>query len=293
MQTIGKEYLTFLNHLTKILHEAYFVRYHKWGKGPLMSILLSVVSHNQAGLVHGLLSDIERFCLYKDMEVVVTINVQEKVPFKEDDFNFKIRVIQNEHPKGFGANHNAAFRLRDSHFFCVLNPDVRLLQDPFLLLAPLRADERIGVIAPRILSGDQSVEDSARRLPTPARLIKRCLKREKDAKLDYEMNKLVYPDWVAGIFMLFPSPVFSEMNGFDERYYLYFEDVDLCSRLRLAGYKVVFDPQISVIHHARRDSHRRFRFLLWHTLSGIRFFTSRVFMASLLIHSNKRSKKIS
>ena len=82
-----------------------------------MSILLSVVSHRQADLVHGLLGDIERFCLYKDMEVVVTINVQEKIPFKEDDFNFKIRVIQNEHPKGFGANHNAAFRCKGLPLF--------------------------------------------------------------------------------------------------------------------------------------------------------------------------------
>ncbi len=257
-----------------------------------MSILLSIVSHKQADLVHGLLMGIERFCLYRDMEVVITINVQEKIPFKEDDFNFKMRVIQNEHPKGFGANHNAAFRLRASHYFCVLNPDVRLTQDPFVLLAPLRADERIGVIAPLILSSDQSVEDSARRLPTPARLIKRVLNQE-NGKLDYNMDKMFYPDWVAGIFMLFSSAAFAAMNGFDERYHLYFEDVDLCSRLRLAGYKVVFDPQISVIHHARRDSHRRLRFLLRHTLSGIRFFSSRVFMASFLKRPKKMSERIS
>ncbi len=226
-----------------------------------MSILLSIVSHKQADLVHKLLNDIEQFCLYKDMAVVVTINVKEKIPFNEDDFNFKIRLIQNEHPKGFGANHNAAFRLSASQFFCVLNPDVRLTQDPFLLLAHLRADEPIGVIAPLILTGDHAVEDSARRLPTPARLIKRVLNQKK-GKLDYNMNKAFYPDWVAGIFMLFPSTVFAAMNGFDERYHLYFEDVDLCSRLRLAGYKVVCDPKVSVIHHARRDSHRRLQIFI-------------------------------
>ena len=81
------------------------------------------------------------------MEVVVTINIEEKIPFKEDDFNFKIRVIQNEHPKGFGANHNAAFRWA-SRYFCVLNPDVRLTPGSFSSSCPLRADERIGVIAP-------------------------------------------------------------------------------------------------------------------------------------------------
>jgi N-acetylglucosaminyl-diphospho-decaprenol L-rhamnosyltransferase len=256
-----------------------------------MSILISVISHKQAHLVQGLLSDLERFCPKEDLEVVVTINVQEKIPFKEDDFKFKIKVIQNKHPKGFGANHNAAFRLKDSHFFCVLNPDVRFIQDPFPLLAPLQTDERIGVIAPLILKGDHSVEDSARRLPTPVRLMKRIITSKKNDRLDYNMNKMIYPDWVAGIFALFPRQVFDEMKGFDERYFLYFEDVDLCCRLRLAGYKIILDPRVSVVHEARRDSHKNRQYLKWHIQGAMRFFCSQVFWSSWLSQFNMKIEK--
>lgn len=252
-----------------------------------MSILISVVSHRQANLVYQLLQDIHRYCLHKNLEVILTVNVEEPLPFTENEFDFSLKIVQNTYPKGFGANHNAAFKSRPSDFFGVLNPDLRLTQDPLAPLSFLLSDKRIGVIAPVITNRDGLIEDSARLLPTPARLIKRCLKREKDAKLDYEVNNLVYPDWVAGIFMLFPSPVFSEMNGFDERYFLYFEDVDLCSRLRLAGYKVVLDHSVSVIHKASRESHKNIRFFIWHVSSGLRFFSSRVFMASLLNRSNK------
>jgi N-acetylglucosaminyl-diphospho-decaprenol L-rhamnosyltransferase len=247
-----------------------------------MSILLSVVSHKQADLVHHLLGDVQPLCLHRNPEVIVTINVEEEIPFKDDDFDFKIRIIHNETPKGFGANHNQAFKLTRSRFFSILNPDVRLIQDPFRLLSPLEADPRIGIIAPLIMNEDHSIEDSARRLPTPGRLLRRIFNRKKDGKLDYNMNKMIYPDWLAGIFMVLPSHVFAAMNGFDDRYYLYFEDVDLCSRLRLAGYRVVLDPSVSVIHEARRDSHRRLRYLLWHTISGFRFFSSPIFWATLI-----------
>ncbi len=196
-----------------------------------------------------------------------------------------------EHPKGFGANHNAAFRLRASQFFCVLNPDVRLTQDPFPLLMDTASDKKTGVVAPLIKKNENGIEDSARRLPTPFRLARRYWMGKK-SKIDYPLgNKILSPDWVAGIFMLFPSQVFAEMNGFDERYSLYFEDVDLCCRLRLAGYKIFLDPRVSVIHNARRDSHKNRQYLRWHILSGLRFFSSGIFWASWFRQISQRDKK--
>jgi N-acetylglucosaminyl-diphospho-decaprenol L-rhamnosyltransferase len=247
-----------------------------------MSILISIISHKQAHLVLQLLSDIQRFCLLRNPEVTVTINVEEEIPFREQDFDYRIRIIKNECPKGFGANHNQAFHWSPSDFFCIANPDVRLVQDPFELLTPLTADRNIGVIAPMIMNRDHRKEDSARRLPTPIRLIKRIFSPKKENRLDYCMDRTCYPDWLAGIFMVFPRDVFEAINGFDERYFLYFEDVDLCCRLKLAGYKVVLEPSIAVVHEARRDSHHHLRYLLWHTFSGIRFFFSPVFRKAFL-----------
>jgi N-acetylglucosaminyl-diphospho-decaprenol L-rhamnosyltransferase len=254
--------------------------------------LLSIVSHYQGDLVFNLLKDLQRFCSLKELEVVVTLNNPEKIHFKENDFNFRVQIHENLHPKGFAANHNTAFKTKNSDFFGVLNPDLRLTQDPFTLLTSQLTDKKTGVIAPLILDGNNYIEDSARRLPTPYRLVKRnCLGKSKSS-LDYAIGDApFFPDWVAGIFMFFRSTVFAEVKGFDERYRLYFEDVDLCSRLRLAGYKIILDPRVSVVHNARRTSHKNLRYLKWHISSGMRFFSSRVFWASWFQQFRRRDNK--
>jgi len=76
------------------------------------------------------------------------------------------------------------------------------------------------------------------------------------------------------MFMLFRADTYREIDGFDERYFLYYEDVDICARLRQRGYDVRLVPAASVIHAARRDSHRRARYLAWHIRSTLRFWRS-------------------
>ncbi len=75
--------------------------------------------------------------------------------------------------------------------------------------------------------------------------------------------------------MLFRSEVYSELAGFDERYFLYYEDVDLCRRLRRRGYDVRLLPSVSAVHDARRESRRSLRHLRWHLASMLRFMVTR------------------
>jgi N-acetylglucosaminyl-diphospho-decaprenol L-rhamnosyltransferase len=253
-----------------------------------MAVLISIVSHNQGELVGNLLRNIQALSIKDPFEVVLTLNTPETLPFMEQDFNFKLTVIHNKYPKGFGANHNAAFRSRPSSFFGVLNPDLKLDQDPFTPLLTRLTGRNQGVIAPQVLNDDHDIEDSARCLPTPFRLVKRYMGFKKTIRLDYPTDRIYCPDWVAGIFMLFPSRVYAAVQGFDERYFLYFEDVDLCTRLWRAGYQVMVDPAVTVIHQARRNSHDTIRYLSWHIFSGCRFFLSRVFWATWLSGKARR-----
>jgi GT2 family glycosyltransferase len=82
--------------------------------------------------------------------------------------------------------------------------------------------------------------------------------------------------------MLFPCKVFKEISGFDENYFLYYEDVDLCARLKFYGYKIIHYPFVSAIHKARYDSHHNIRYLLWHIFSIIRFFSSRAYIDTVI-----------
>jgi len=217
----------------------------------------------------------------KEIEVILTINTKEKLLFTESNFSFPICFIQNKEKKGFGTNHNKAFNHAKGHYFCVLNPDVRLNENPFSDLIDCFKDKSVGVTAPLIKDEKGNIAENARKFPTPLILFKKLLHIKK--KYDYNLGVNIFsPDWVGGMFMLFPSKAFKEIGGFDEKYFLYYEDVDLCARLRLYGYKIIHYPFVSAIHKAGYDSHKKIRYLAWHLFSIIRFFTSRAYINSVI-----------
>ena len=97
------------------------------------------------------------------------------------------------------------------------------------------------------------------------------------------------PDWVGGMFMLFTRETFDAVGGFDERYHLYYEDVDICARVRTSGKEIVLCPTVEVIHDAQRQSHTSPRFFAWHVVSMLRFFFSKPFRR-LVILGHRRSR---
>jgi GT2 family glycosyltransferase len=141
------------------------------------------------------------------------------------------------------------------------------------LLAAL-GDPTVGVVGPLVRSESGEIEPSFRRYPTPAYILRKAL-LGAPATPEYAIaDAPISPDWIGGMFMLFRSETYREIGGFDERYFLYYEDVDICARLRHRGYDVRLIPAASVVHAARRDSHRRLRYLAWHIRSMLRFWGS-------------------
>ena len=236
-------------------------------------VTVSIVSHGHGTLVASLLADLATHC-GPGISVILTLNIPESLTIGDGAYPFQVKLIRNEAPKGFGANQNAAFEYCKSSYFCVLNPDIRIGENPFPRLVEELRKPNVGVVAPRILNPDGNIEDSARRFPTPWFILRKLF--GLTAGLDYRIDQTTLsPDWVAGMFMLFRKDVYAELAGFDERYFLYYEDVDLCRRLRKRGYDVRLLPSVSAVHDARRESRRRLRYLRWHLASMIRFMVTR------------------
>lgn len=234
--------------------------------------MVSIVSHGQADLVGLLLGDLAKICSAVD-EIIVTLNIEELFEFDNRLFPCPVKVVRNTKPLGFGANHNKAFSLSQGDYFCVLNPDIRLYGNPFPgLLSHMQAET--GIVAPKVINSRGEVEKSARKFPTPLAILKKAFTREGD---DSVLNT-ASPDWVAGMFMVFPAHVFRELKGFDERYFLYYEDVDICARLKLAGYAVQFCPEVAVEHDAQCRSHSDAAYRTLHLKSMIRYFLSPSFV---------------
>jgi GT2 family glycosyltransferase len=239
----------------------------------MKNVSVSIVSHRQEAMISQLLLDLDRFCQNSLCEVILTSNLPEELSFQVADFSFPLHILNNSEIKGFGSNHNQAFHISRGDLFCVLNPDIRLTSNPFDGLSHCLTASSIGVVAPKIVGPSGAVEDSARRFPTFKKILRKVISKHWTS--DYSLlDKPVDVDWVGGMFMLFRRNVFEKISGFNERYFLYYEDVDVCARLNLAGLRVVVNPSVQVVHHAQHSSHRNLKYLRWHVGSLLRFLTS-------------------
>ena len=235
-------------------------------------ITISIVSHGQSILVQQLLADLARFNLSMIIEVVVTLNIPEDISFKPGDYPYPVRILRNTASRGFGANHNAAFRQAEGEWFCVINPDIRLIDNPFLFLIKEGTYDSAGVIAPMVVTPNGTIEDSVRRFPVLASLAAKLF-GYGDGRYSFAVGDESFAaDWVAGMFMLFRTEDFCAVGGFDEDFYLYYEDVDICARLWKSGRSVLVCPKVSVIHDARRLSRRNLRHMKWHAASLVLYF---------------------
>ncbi len=238
---------------------------------------VSIVSHGQAQLVDTLVrqiaaletarTDRRRPALVR--RVVVTVNIDEPVPPYWDAIDpVEVRVVRNTRPQGFSRNHNQAFAVCETPLFVVMNPDLDLVGDPFPALASAFEDRLLGLAVPCVLEADGSEADVARELPTPAAILRRTLGDRAPSSS---------PDWFAGVCMALPAAVFRQVAGFDERFFMYCEDFDLCARVRLAGYRLAQIRDARIVHVAQRSSRRSLRPFLWHLSSLLKMWASRTY----------------
>lgn len=253
---------------------------------------ISVVSHGHADFIESLLKDILRL-QREDLEVIITWNLtSESISFAEKFPGLQIREIRNRLPAGFGQNHNRAFASSIGKNFVVLNPDISLERDPFEPILKILQQCDHCICAPTILGPDSTIEDSARHFPSPlslaAKLVAKILRRDMHVEKIPDLGSLLAPDWIAGMFMAMPRQIFQGLGGFNEKYHLYYEDVDLCARARLSGIDIYVIKEAVAIHHAQRSSHREFRFLKWHLQSALRFFLSRAYFLHTFTKAKNR-----
>lgn len=233
-------------------------------------ITVSVVSHGQSELVGKLLEDLARCPSVS--EIILTQNIPEREIVCPTSLLSSVRVIRNDQPLGFAANHNQAFKLCGNPMFAVINPDIRFKGDPFPLLMDTIAESDAGITAPAVRDTHGALEDSVRRFPSFSGLVSKALGLSTGLICFDDGYEECCPDWVAGMFMLFRRDAYADLAGFDEGFFLYYEDVDICVRAWRAGMKIVVCPSVSVVHDARRDSHRSMRHMRWHLTSMARYF---------------------
>jgi N-acetylglucosaminyl-diphospho-decaprenol L-rhamnosyltransferase len=241
------------------------------------SVSVSIVSHNQLSITNFLLNDLAAQSCASGIEVLLTLNVNSEV-FDTDIYpTLTIRIIRNDTPKGFASNHNQAFGHSTAPIFCVLNPDIRLI-DPLALerlIAAAKAED--GFVVPEIVDKNGLLEDSIRINLSPWAVARRVILRRRD-RGSATQTRLGMPFfWAAGMFLVCKSEIYARLGGFDDRFFMYCEDYDLSSRAYLAGLSLRVVEDVRAIHDAQRSSHRSMKYLRWHIRSLMRVWTSGVF----------------
>jgi len=184
----------------------------------------------------------------------------------------QVRLIRNEANIGFGAASNQAMRESRGRWLLLLNSDTVLIDDSVVgLFTMLDRDRRdagemadVGIAHCRLIYPDGRLQHTAYRFPSTRRALFEALglykltptERAADVLLagywDHAEERDV--DWVAGAFMLLPRTVFEATGGFDERFFMYGEDLEWCYRIRDRGWRVRFFPRATIVHYDHQSA---------------------------------------
>ena len=170
-----------------------------------------------------------------------------------------VQLIKNNKNLGFAAGCNQGIRACTSDFILLLNPDTLLGRAALQKLVDrMRAQPDIGACGPRILNPDGSLQPSCRQFPTLGamvsdelgfgRLFPHSRRLAKYRMHGWEHNETATVDQLMGACLLLRRSALEHLGLFDERFFLYFEEVDLCLRLQQAGWRVVFVADATVTH---------------------------------------------
>jgi N-acetylglucosaminyl-diphospho-decaprenol L-rhamnosyltransferase len=178
-----------------------------------------------------------------------------------------VQAIQLPVNGGFAHGVNAGWRAGSAPYVLLLNPDARIeARSLQTLVQALEEDPRLGAASPRILDDDGSLDYSLRRFPRLRSTYARALFLHRlfpTASWTDELirDHAVYeqrgnPDWVSGACILLRREALVELDGLDEGFFMYSEDIDLCRRLRTAGYELVYEPAATVEHEGGASAPR-------------------------------------
>ncbi|HVC71405.1 MAG TPA: glycosyltransferase family 2 protein [Acidimicrobiales bacterium] len=230
----------------------------------------------------------------KVSEVIVVDNNSSDGSSDGVDLDPTVRVVRTGVNLGYGAGANRGLALTDADLVLVSNPDVAVHPGALsALAAAFAADPTLAIAGPRILEADGRRYPSARRFPSMTVAAGHALfgmispgnrfsRRYRMTDLDSSSNRPsdrsagIAVDWVSGACFMARAAALKELGGFDEAYFMYLEDVDLCWRAHRRGWAVAYVPAATVTHlQGHSTAQRPYRMLLAHHRSALRFASRR------------------
>ena len=177
----------------------------------------------------------------------------------------EVVLIENKKNLGFARANNVGIKRMSRKYACLVNSDVVILQGCMAALVHyMNENKEVGVVGPKVLWPNMTVQDSCRKYPTlwnnlceSMRLNMLFPKSDifsSEHMMYFEHDRLMEVDGIVGCFMMIRKDVLDRVGLFDEQYFIYSEEIDLCKRIKEHGWRIIFNPEGEIIHYGRGSS---------------------------------------
>jgi N-acetylglucosaminyl-diphospho-decaprenol L-rhamnosyltransferase len=211
-----------------------------------MMISFIIVNYQSQQFLRRCVKSIFKYAPLFPCEIIIANN--DTLPL--DDFSGSpiIKIINNQKNLGFAQACNKAVQQSKGNILFFLNPDTEMTASNTEELVKILDDETVGIVAPQLITFSGSAQPwGAGYEITPLSTVLNKFKSKKVSTFSTN-NSTIEVDWVSGGALVIPKKLFNECRGFDEKFFLYFEDVDLCKQVRSLNKKIMLVPSIKILH---------------------------------------------
>ncbi len=247
----------------------------------MLDLSIGIVTYNNEGIIGDLLKSI--YTNTKDLTfqvyVIDNLSSDHTLDIIENDFP-QVTLIKNTGNRGFGSGHNQLLRIVSSRYHAIINPDITIQSNVFLFLKDyLDSHGDCAMVTPRILNQDRTEQYLPKMTPNFKYMVFGRLARYgkffDDIRAEYTMRNVVFAEpteiqCCTGCFMFVRTEIWKDCGGFNEKFFMYLEDAELTSRVSTYG-KVIFHPDVSVVHQWNRESSKSIKFFWIHFCSMLKF----------------------
>lgn len=218
-----------------------------------MKLSVVILNYNVQYFLELCLKSVQAAISTIDAEIIVVDNNSPDESCKMAKQLFpEVILIENKENLGFSKGNNKGIRVANGEYICILNPDTVVAEDTFTsLLKFVERTEKLGIVGCKLIDGEgQFLPESKRNIPLVKVAIQKIFGNSKKYYANHlNENETGKVDVLVGAFMLMKRNVYDEINGFDEDYFMYGEDIDLSYRILKAGYNNYYFSDTTIIHY--------------------------------------------
>jgi N-acetylglucosaminyl-diphospho-decaprenol L-rhamnosyltransferase len=203
-----------------------------------------IVNYKSEGYLKRCFASIFKNAENSEKEIAIVNNCDDLISASEN-----VRIINIPENKGFGNACNIGAKGAKGKILCFLNSDTELISNNLeKIISEFQSNKKVSIIGAKLVDENRNIQEwCAGKEITLSDIIGNNLGFKRSKKI-WESKNPVECAWISGACLFIRKELFEKLNGFDENFFLYFEDIDLCKRARNLGYKILYHPEFIVKH---------------------------------------------